>query len=310
MENNVLTTTLDCAYVERGPDTGTPVLFLHGFPDDARTWDEVAGVLAADGYRTIAPFVRGFGPTRIRDGAARTGEIAALARDALGLADGLGLARFHVVGHDWGARAGYALAVLAPRRVMSLTALAVAYGTNVAAQRLGVDQMRAYWYQWYFATPRGEAALRTERADFCRDLWRTWSPGWGFDEATYAATAASFDNPDFVDVVLHSYRVRWGFSPGDAAYAADNAVLGNVPPISVPTRVLMGRDDGATLPGSAAGKEHHFVGGYSLDVLPDCGHFLQREQPRAVIAAVRASLLADDDGGRVASSASRGGNVV
>jgi pimeloyl-ACP methyl ester carboxylesterase len=295
---SVRTDALDCAYLERGPENRPPVLLVHGFPDDARTWSTVAEALANDGFRTIAPFVRGFGPTRLLPGAARSGEIAALARDVLALADALGLAQFHFIGHDWGARAGYALAVLAPDRLLTLTALAVAYGTNVSSQRIDVHQLRAYWYQWYFATPRGEAALRTERAEFCRDLWRTWSPGWQFDPAEYAATAAAFDNPDFVDIVLHSYRVRWGFARGDRAFAADAARLEQIPPIAVPTVVLMGGDDGATLPHSAAGKEHLFTAGYALHVVPNCGHFLQREQPRAVISAARTALRRDERSAR------------
>jgi pimeloyl-ACP methyl ester carboxylesterase len=225
--------------------------------------------------------------------AARTGEIAALARDMLDLADALSLPRFHVVGHDWGARTGYALAALAPQRLLSLTTLAVAYGTNVATQQLDVQQLRAYWYQWYLATPRGADALRSDRAAFCRDLWRMWSPGWAFDEAEYAATAASFDNPDFVEIALHSYRVRWGFVPGAAAFAADRAVLDATPLLDVPTVVLMGRDDGATLPNGATGKERLFASSYALHVVPDCGHFVQREQPAAVIAAVREALHRD-----------------
>lgn len=286
----VTTPSLACAYIERGPADGAPVMLVHGFPDDARTWDRVAEALATDGARTIAPFVRGFGPTRVRDGAPRSGEIAALARDVLELADALGVERFDYVGHDWGARAGYAAAALAPHRIRSLTTLAVAYGTNVATQQLDVAQMRAYWYQWYFATPRGAAALRTERAAFCRDLWHTWSPGWTFDEADYAATAASFDNPDFVEIVLHSYRVRWGFAAGAPAYAADAARLDTTPMLGVSTRVLMGQDDGATLPSSAAGREQLFGAEYRVDVLPACGHFLQREKPAAVIAAVRDAM--------------------
>jgi pimeloyl-ACP methyl ester carboxylesterase len=292
MVNSVRTTALDCAYLERGPVDGTPILFVHGFPDDARTWDAVTPALAAAGFRTIAPFVRGFGPTRLQPGAARSGEIAALARDALDLADALGLPRFHFVGHDWGARVGYALAVLAPDRLLTLTALAVAYGTNVPAQAMDVHQLRAYWYQWYFATSRGERALRDERLGFCRDLWRTWSPGWAFTPAEFAQTAASFDNPDFVDVVLHSYRARWGFVPGDPAYAADGAAIERVPPIAVPATVLMGRDDGATLPQSAAGKERFFRAAYTLQILDDCGHFVQREQPQTVIDAVCSAALA------------------
>ncbi|GAC1585469.1 MAG: alpha/beta hydrolase [Candidatus Velthaea sp.] len=292
--NSVRTPSLECGYIERGPADGPAVVLVHGFPDDAHTWDATARGLADDGFRTIAPFVRGFGPTRIRAGASRSGEIAAVARDVLELADALGLERFHYIGHDWGARAGYTLAGLAPGRLRSLCALAVAYGTNVSAQALRVDQLRAYWYQWYFATPRGERALSDERHAFCRDLWRTWSPGWKFSQAEYDATAASFENPDFVEVVLHSYRQRWGFAVGDAAYAADRAVLEGLPPIALPTLVLMGADDGATLPDSAAGTERFFRGSYDLRIVPGSGHFVQRERPELVSAVLREHLGAQE----------------
>jgi pimeloyl-ACP methyl ester carboxylesterase len=293
-----VTTTRDLrvAYLERGPRDGTPVLLVHGFPDDARTWDRLASVLAADGYRTIAPYVRGFGPTRFAGDAERTGEVAALARDVLALADALGFERFHVVGHDWGARAGYAAATLAPRRLRSLTALAVAYGTNHASQTMPLEQTRAYWYQWYFATPRGEAELATNARVFCRALWSYWSPNWRVAETEYDATAASFDNPDFLAVVLSSYRQRWGFVPGAAAYAEDRAALERVPPIAVPTLTLMGRDDGATLLSSTGGKEALFTGPYRVEVLEGSGHFLQREQPDAVAERVLAHLRANEGG--------------
>ena len=287
---------LHVAYLERGPRDGTPVLLVHGFPDDARTWDRLAPALAADGYRTIAPYVRGFGPTRFVDGAERTGEGAALARDVLALADALGVERFHYIGHDWGARAGYAAAALARGRVRSLTALAVAYGTNHASQSMPVDQTRAYWYQWYLATPRGEAELATGAHAFCRALWSYWSPNWRFDEAEYDATAASFANPDFLAVALSSYRQRWGFAPGAEAYAKDRAVLDRVPPIAVPTLTLMGRDDGATLLSSAVGKEALFTVPYRVEVIADSGHFVQREQPEAVAERVRAHLRANVGG--------------
>lgn len=282
------------AYLERGPRGGTPVLLVHGFPDDARTWDRLATALAADGYRTIAPFVRGFGPTRFAAGAERTGEVAALARDALALADALEIERFHFVGHDWGARAGYAAAALAPERLRSLTALAVAYGTNHASQTMPLDQTRAYWYQWYLATPRGEAELASNAHAFCRALWSYWSPRWRFDDAEYDETAASFANPDFLAVVLSSYRQRWGFARGAAAYAGDREVLARVPPLAVPALTLMGRDDGATLPSSTDGKEALFTGPYHVEVIAGSGHFVQREQPDLVAERVRAHLRAND----------------
>ncbi|MBV9439331.1 MAG: alpha/beta fold hydrolase, partial [Candidatus Eremiobacteraeota bacterium] len=185
------------AYREAGPTDGMPVVLVHGFPDDARTWDALAQALAADGRRAIAPFVRGYGATVLDPGVARSGEIAALARDVLALADALQLERFDVVGHDWGARAAYAAAVLAPERIRSLCTLAVPYGTGHSGDRLAFAQIRSYWYQWYFATPLGQVELEDHRAAFCRELWRVWSPGWEPAPGEYEATAASFENPDF-----------------------------------------------------------------------------------------------------------------
>jgi pimeloyl-ACP methyl ester carboxylesterase len=280
------------AYREHGPEDGQPVLLYHGFPDDALTWERLAQSLAADGYRTFAPYVRGFGPTSFGEGIERTGEIAALTMDVLAFADALGIERFHFVGHDWGARAGYGAAVLAPERLQTLTALAVAYGTNHAGQVMPVEQTRAYWYQWYFATERGASELERNRFDFCRALWDVWSPDWEFDDAEYAATAASFDNPDWVSVVLSSYRKRWGFEPGSGTYADIRARLEPQPQITVPTLVLMGRDDGATLPLNAEGKSDFFKGPYAVEILDDAGHFVHRERPKAVAKRVRAHLHA------------------
>jgi pimeloyl-ACP methyl ester carboxylesterase len=275
----IRTPSLELGYLESGPPSGTPVVLVHGFPDDALTWSAVSQPLAEAGYRTIAPYVRGFGPTRLRPGEPASGEIAALAADAIDLIDALGLERVHYIGHDWGARAGYVAAALVPGRFLSLTALAVAYGTNVASQRLSIAQTRAYWYQWYFATPRGEAELSSNRAAFCRALWRYWSPGWAFGEDEFARTAASFENPEFVPVVVHSYRQRWGFAPGEARYAKERAAIEQVDPIAVDTLAIMGADDGATLPGSADGTEHLFRGRYERDLFERCGHFIQRERP-------------------------------
>lgn len=288
----VTTPALRIAYREFGPADGEPVLLVHGFPDDASTFTRLAETLAADGYRCCVPFVRGFGATAFVEGVEKTGEAAAVARDVLAFADALGVERFHAVGHDWGARAGYGAAVLAPERVQSLVALATVYGTNHAGQEMAIEQTRAYWYQWYFATARGERELETNRAAFCRALWTDWSPDWKFDAAEFDATAASFDNPDFVAVVLSSYRQRWGFAPGAAAYDEDRERLAAVPPIAVPTLALLGRDDGATLLSTAAGKEALFSGPYALEVLDDAGHFVHRERPKAVAKRVRAHLRA------------------
>jgi pimeloyl-ACP methyl ester carboxylesterase len=288
----VRTATLEIAYLERGPHDGPPVLLVHGFPDDARTWDRLAQALVVAGYRTIAPFLRGFGATRFVADAPRTGEITALACDLVAFADALGIARFHVVGHDWGARAAYGVGALWPERLRALCALGNPYGTTTPAQTLSVEQTRAYWYQWYFATPRGEDELTTNRRAFCRALWRFWAPNWRFSEDEYERTAASFENPDFVPVALTSYRQRWGFVPGVEAYAVERDRLAALPPLAVPTLTLLGADDGATLPSSAAGKERLFRGPYRVETIAGSGHFLQREQPALVAERVVAHLRA------------------
>jgi pimeloyl-ACP methyl ester carboxylesterase len=287
---SVQTAELEIAYLERGPRDGLPVLLVHGFPDDAQTWHRLAEALAVVGYRTIAPFLRGFGATRFLRETERTGEIAALASDLVAFADALGIARFHIVGHDWGARAAYAVAALWPERLYALCALSNPYGTTTPAQTLSVEQTRAYWYQWYFATPRGENELTTNRRAFCRALWRFWSPNWGFSDAEYERTAASFENPDFVTIALSSYRQRWGFIPGAGGYAAVRDRLLALPPIAVPTLTLLGADDGATLPSSAIGKETLFSGPYRVETIAGSGHFLQREQPALVTERVVAHL--------------------
>ncbi len=284
---SVRTPHLEIAYEERGEAGTLPVVLLHGFPDDARTWDAVAGALAGEGYRTLAPYLRGFGATRFLDERApRSGQLAALGQDVVEFVDALGLDRFTLVGHDWGARAAYIAAALLPGRVRGLVALAVGYGTNDPRQELSFEQARAYWYQWYFGLDRGREVLEEDRRGFCRYLWETWSPGWEFDEGEYEMTAASFDNPDFVEVAIHSYRHRWGAAPGDPRYDDLEARLAGPPDISVPTTVLMGADDGATLPETSAGKEKRFTAAYDRRVLPGVGHFVQRERPEAVVEAV------------------------
>jgi pimeloyl-ACP methyl ester carboxylesterase len=290
---SISTPLLHVIYEERRANEQDAVVLLHGFPDDARTWDAVVDAPELRSVRTVAPYLRGYGETRFRDPATpRSGQSAALARDAVELLEALGIERCILVGHDWGARAAYNAAVLAPQRIRSVIALSVGYGTNVPSQTLSYEQIERYWYQWYFATPRGETVLREDRNGFCRSLWQRWSPHWRFDAGEYERTAASFDNPDFVEIVLHSYRQRWDFAPGEPCYDDDETLLRSAPPLGVPVTVLHGTEDGATLLEATEGREAFFPAGYRRIVLEGAGHFVQRERPQAVVDAIVAALRA------------------
>lgn len=287
-----LTPHLALAYEERNASSQDVVVLVHGFPDDVRTWDALLACEPFARARTIVPYVRGFGATRFRDDAApREAHASVLARDILDLLDALGIARCTLVGHDWGARAAYGAAVLAPERIAALVAIAVGYGTNVPGAAMSYAQAQAYWYQWFFATPRGTAALRDDRRALCRHLWHAWSPSWRFGGDTYDATAASFDVPDFAAIVTHSYRHRWGFAPADlreSLAAADDALLAGMPKIAVPTLVIHGDEDGATLLEATADREDFFSAAYERIVVRGVGHFVQREAPAVVAAAYAA----------------------
>lgn len=284
---SVQTSYLEIAYEERGDPHAPPIILVHGFPDDVRTWDGVVDALVNAGYRTLAPYLRGFGMTRFLDkNMQRSGQLAALGHDIIEFVDSMNIDRFILVGHDWGARAGYVIASLIPERVSALVVLSVGYGTNNPQQHISFAQAQAYWYQWYFHIERGRATLEQDRRGFCRYLWKIWSPTWRFDDKAFETTAQSFDNPDFVEIVIHSYRHRWGNAPGDPHYNDIEKHLANVSSIAVPTTMLHGADDGATLPESSAGKERHFTHTYTRHILPGVGHFVQREKPDAAINAI------------------------
>lgn len=282
----VNTPTLRIAYAERGVRDAATFLLLHGWPDDARTWDPVADRLAEEGYRVLCPYLRGFGPTRFRDASVMvSGQISALGQDVVDFAEALELRDFVLVGHDWGARAAYVAAVLIPERIRALVTLSVGYGTNTPDQVVSFDQARQYWYHWYFALERGREALERDRRNFTRRLWRLWSPSWRFTDEEFEATAVSFDNPDWIDVTIHSYRHRWGYAQGDPRYDGLERRFATPEKVHVPALMLHGAEDGATLPETSAGKEAFFTGGYRREVLPGVGHFPQRECPQAVIEA-------------------------
>ncbi len=279
------TSTLDIAYEESGE--GAPVVLLHGFPYDPRAYDGVVPLLA--GCRVIVPYLRGYGPTRFLSAdTMRSGEQAALGNDLKELMDALGIARAVLCGYDWGGRAACIVAALWPARVQGLV---TGGGYNMhdvagSAKPASAEQEHRYWYQYYFCTARGRAGLSENRRDIARLLWRLWSPNWNFDDATFEATARSFDNPDFVDVVIHSYRVRYGYVAGDPALAAIERQLAAQPSIAVPAITLQGEAAGTTQPEASAAHARHFTGPYRRRTLPRVGHNIPQEAPRETAAAV------------------------
>ncbi len=216
----IRTATLEIAYEESGPAAGRPVILLHGFPDDVHAYDGVTPLLAARGWRVFVPYLRGYGPTRFLDaGTPRSGQQAALGRDLADFMDALGLERAVLAGYDWGGRAACVVAALWPQRAAGLVTIGGYNIQNIAEAANPASPATEYrrWYQWYFHTERGRAGLAANRGPLCRLLWELWSPNYRFDDATYEQTAKSFDNADFVEVVIQSYRHRYGLAPGDPA---------------------------------------------------------------------------------------------
>lgn len=292
--NRLRTDVLEIAYEEHGPANGAPIILLHGFPYDPRAFDEVAPPLAADGHRVLVPYLRGYGPTRfLSPETPRSGEQAALGHDLRQFMDALGIGRATLMGYDWGGRAACIVAALWPERVRGLVSCTGYNIQNIAASTkpIAAEQEHRFWYIYYFHTERGRAGLSENRRDICRLLWKLWSPHWPFDEATFEKTAASFDNPDFVDVVIQSYRHRYGYAPGDPALAGIEAELARTPKIAVPTINLHGEADGV---GPAAGSAHHdrfFSGPYERRLIPRVGHNVPQEAPAETVAAIRDLMI-------------------
>ena len=285
----VRTPTLEIGYEEWGEAAGAPVVLLHGFPDDAHAWDGVAPPLAARRYRVLAPYLRGYGPTRFLDaGAPRMAQQAAIGQDLLDFMDGLAIERAGLAGYDWGGRAACIAAILAPARVRALVTIGGYNVQNTVAppRPASAEEERAAWYQWYFNTERGRLGLEKNRREICRLLWRDWSPGWRFDDATFEQAAAAFDNPDFVPVVIHSYRHRHRHAPGDPRFDAIEGRLAQRPRIEVPSVILHGADDAVDFPSRTERHPAMFPDGTERHVIPDAGHFLPREQPGAVVDAL------------------------
>ncbi|MFO1160974.1 MAG: alpha/beta hydrolase [Reyranellaceae bacterium] len=286
----VRTDVLEIACEEHGPASGPPVILLHGFPYDVRAFDEVAPPLAAAGNRVLVPYLRGYGPTRFLSAdTPRSGEQAALGHDLLQLMNALGIQRAALAGYDWGGRAACIVAALWPERVRCLVSCTGYNIQDIAAsgEPVSAAQEHRFWYQYYFHTERGRAGLTKNRRDICRLLWKLWSPEWQFVDATFERSAPSFDNPDFVDVVIQSYRHRYGYAAGDAALVGIEAKLAAQPKITVPTINLHGGHDGV---GPAASTDRHagmFTGPYERRVLPRIGHNVPQEAPAATVSALQ-----------------------
>ena len=280
---------LSVGYAEDGPADGPAVVLLHGWPYDIYSFAEVTPMLAAAGFRVLVPFVRGYGTTRFRsDDTPRNGQQAAVASDVTAFMDALGVDQAILGGFDWGARSAGVVAALWPDRCRGLVSVSgYLIGSQAANQApLPPEAELAWWYQFYFATDRGRAGYEKYRRDFSRLIWRLASPQWAFDDATFDRSAAAFDNPDHVDIVIHNYRWRIGLAAGEPQYDDLEAKLAQSPAIAVPSISMEGDANGAPHPPASAyaarftGKyEHREIGG-------GVGHNLPQEAPQAFAQAI------------------------
>jgi pimeloyl-ACP methyl ester carboxylesterase len=280
---------LNIAYYEAGPADGPIVMLMHGFPYDIHSYVDVAPMLASRGCRVIVPYLRGYGPTRFRDSATRrSGEQAAIGADMMALMDALQIKRAVFAGYDWGGRAACIGAALWPERCIGLVSVNSYLIQDIANALLPARALREVplWYQWYFQIERGRAGLAANRRDIAKILWEQWSPNWRFDDACFERTAIAHDNPDYVDVVIHSYRHRYGLAEGDPQYADIERRLAALPPITMPAITLDGEGDGVVPATDGSASSAKFKGRRVHRVIQRAGHNLPQEEPEAFAAAV------------------------
>lgn len=280
---------LNVGYAEEGPADGRPVILLHGWPYDIYTYADVAALLAAKGYRVIVPFLRGYGTTRfLSDKTNRNGQPSAIALDVIALMDALKVNKAIVGGCDWGARTANIVAALWPERVKAMVSVS---GYLIGSQAAGKVPLPPpaelqWWYQYYFATDRGRAGYEKYRRDFAKLIWQIASPKWKFDDSTFERSAAAFDNPDHVEIVVHNYRWRLGLAEGEAKYDQYEKRLADAPTISVPTITLEGDSNGAPHPEPTAYAKR-FSGKYAHRTINGgIGHNLPQEAPKDFAQAV------------------------
>jgi pimeloyl-ACP methyl ester carboxylesterase len=293
----VRTNILEIGYHDSGPSSGFPVILLHGFPDDAHAYDGVSPILATSGYRALAVYLRGYGPTRFLDPKSpRMAEQAAIGQDVIDFADALSLPRFALAGYDWGGRAAAVAAALHPERVRAAMLIGgySIQNTVTPGRPAAPEAARRLWYQWYLNTEAGRAGLEQNRRALCELLWREWSPTWRFTPEMYDLTARSFENPDFVDCVVHSYRHRNFNAAGEPRFLEVEQRLAKRPPIEVPTFSLHGGDDAFGRPGAeiSDGERAVLPKIAGKRVVDGAGHFVPHEKPEAVGAALVELLAA------------------
>ena len=281
---------LQVGYADEGDPTAEPVVLLHGFPYDVHSYVDVVPLLVEAGYRVLVPYLRGHGPTRFLDERSdRSGQQAALGADLLAFLDALDLEQPILAGYDWGGRAACVVAALWPERVSGLVSVNGYLIQDISASGIPIrpDLEAGFWYFWYFATERGRAGLERNRREIAEVIWRRNSPEWAFTEDELARAAAAFDNPDYVDVVIHSYRHRLGLAAGSSRYEDIERRLAQQPPISVPTITLDGTADGNFPATDGSQHAHLFTGPREHRQVPHAGHHLPAEAPRAFAEAIR-----------------------
>lgn len=281
--HTIKTDRLKLTYEESGPKNGKPLILLHGWPDSPRTWDKVLPALQQAGYRTVVPYLRGYGKTEFRShlfgrNPRHTGQPVAFAQDVIDLADSLKWGTFDFVGHDWGARTAHALAALFPHRLQRMVTIAVPFEPG-AGQPPKLPQAQAFWYQWYLCSKPGGKAFREDPVAYGKRQWDTWSPEGWYTAADLAEAAKSWTGEDFADVVLHSYRSRWGHAEKDPAYDVLQTRFESTVTLGVPTLLLHGLQDRCELAETTDGAGKYFTAGYRRVLLDGVGHFPQREAP-------------------------------
>ena len=278
---------LNIGYAELGPPAGTPVVLLHGWPYDIHSYEKVAPLLAAKGYHVIVPYLRGYGTTRfLSDATVRNGQQAAVAVDIIKLMDALKIDKAIVAGFDWGSRTTDIIAVLWPERVKGIVAVSGYLITNIEANKKPLPPAAelGWWYQYYFSTERGRLGYKQNTRDFDKLIWKIVSPKWHFDDVTYDRTAAAFDNPDHVDIVIHNYRWRLGLAKGEPQYDELEEKLFKGPAITVPAITIASDFDGPLADGKVYASK--YTGKYAHRILKGIGHNVPQEAPEAFAKAV------------------------